>query len=173
MPWADKLYGCDPRWWHQYDGIPEFKGEKWSTHDKHSSSNDKAEIGELYDVNLVKGATVDGAGFSYDPGVIHHGNNSGYQSINLAILLGSPYIVLVGFNMSHKNGRGHFFGAHPAPLFNQDAYENWLPQFDRGAKDLPKEITIINATPDSALTCFPKVPLEIAIENHSLHRHRS
>jgi hypothetical protein len=172
MPWADKLYGCDPRWWHQYDGLPDFAGEKWSTHDKNSSSNDKTDVAEKYGVNLVKGAMADGVGFSSDPGVIHYGNNSGYQSINLALLLGSPYIVLVGFDMSAK-GKGHFFGQHPAPLYNQTNYESWLPQFDRAAKDLPEEITIINATQDSAIKSFPVMSIEDAIENYRMHWNRA
>lgn len=169
LPFADKLYGCDAKWWNHYQGVPEFTGEKWSSHDERSTSNNKIECAERWGLSLVQGANADGVGFSLDPGLIHYGNNSGYQSINLAILLGSPYIVLVGFDMSHK-GQGHFFGAHPGNLFNQQAYEKWVPQFDRAAKDLPDTITIINATPDSAIKCFPMMSLEDAIENYRLHR---
>lgn len=169
LPWAHKLYGCDTRWWDQYNGVPDFQGEKWSTHESGATSNDKTEVARKYGVNLVRGVIADGQGFSMDPGLIHYGNNSGYQSLNMAVLLGSPYIVLVGFDMSHK-GKGHFFGKHPEPLFNKDDYEVWVPQFDRAAKDLPSDITIINSTPDSAIKCFPMMSLEQAIEKYCKRR---
>lgn len=167
MPWADKLYGCDARWWNVYNGVPDFKGEKWSTHDPHKSANDKSAEAEKYGIKLVKGAP--GSTFSTDPGMIHYGSNSGFQSINLAILLGSPYIVLVGFNMSHKGGKSHFFGNHSPPLYNNQNYENFLREFDIAAKKT--DATIINATPDTALTSFPQMSLELAIENGRLYRH--
>jgi hypothetical protein len=167
MPWADKLYGCDARWWNAREGVPTFEGEKWSTHA--DRENEKKEEAEKYGLNLVKGEA--GNTFSMDPAVIHYGSNSGFQSINLAILLGSPYIVLVGFNMSLKNGKGHFFGDHKPPLYQNKNYENFLRDFDMAAKHT--DITIINATPDTALTAFPCMSLELAIENGRLHRHRS
>jgi hypothetical protein len=167
MPWADKLYGCDARWWNFNNGVQDFKGEKWSTHDPHQHANDKSAEAEKYGIKLVKGAA--GSTFSMDPGLIHYGSNSGFQSINLAILLGSPYIVLVGFNMSHKDGKSHFFGHHSPPLYQNDCYENFCHEFDKAAA--ATDITIINATPDTALTAFPCMSLELAIENGRLHRH--
>lgn len=169
MPWADKLYGCDARWWNEHNGVPDFKGEKWSTHDPVKSANDKSAEAEKYGINLVKGAA--GSTFSSDPSVIHYGQNSGFQSINLAILLGSPYIVLVGFNMRHVGGKAHFFGNHPGTLYQNDSYEKFCGDFDKAAA--ATDITIINATPDTALTSFPCLPLEEAIENGRLYRHRA
>lgn len=168
MPWADILYGCDERWWDVHEGT-DFAGEKWSTHGAESHSNDKRAAAEKYGLNLVKGCLASSEGFSTDPEIIHYGNNSGYQSINLATLLGSDYIVLVGFNMSRPGGKGHFFGDHPEPLHNQPDYEKWLNEFNRAAKDHPG--IIINATPQSALECWHKMTLEDAIEHHHLYRH--
>ena len=167
MPWADVLYGCDARWWETYEGVPEFKGEKWSTHGD-ASNNDKREVAEKYGVNMVHGAPQ--AGFSYDPELIHYGDNSGFQALNLAILMGCTYIVLVGYNMG---GRGHFFGDHPQPLFNQDDYAKWVPKFNKAAEVLPEHIKIVNATPDSMLKCFPCMPLSEALENGRLYWHRT
>ena len=168
LPWADKLYGCDTRWWKHYEGVPDFAGEKWSTH-HHGVANNKAEDQELYGLHLVNGDRQQFAGFSLDPSVIHYGDNSGFQSINLAVLLGSPYIVLIGFDMSHKNGH-HFFGKHGGSLHNQEKFERWIPEFDAAAKNLPADRTIINATPGSAIHCWKHMPLEQAIENYMLHR---
>ena len=167
LPWADKLYGCDTRWWNVYEGVPGFQGEKWSSHHK-GVANDKTDVQARYGVNLVGGSRAQYNGFSLDPAKIHYGDNSGFQAINLAVLLGSPYIVLIGFDMSHKNGH-HFFGKHDGGLHNQEHFERWLPEFKHAADRLPPEITIINATPDSALQCWPTMPLEQAIENYRLH----
>ena len=166
MPWADKLYGCDARWWDQYNGT-DFEGEKWSTHGDANASNDKRPQAEKYGLKLLQGRREDG--FSLDPGVIHYGDCSGFQAINLAILTGSTYIVLVGFNMG---GKGHFFGDHPQPLFNQDDYAQWVPHFDKAAEMLPDYIKIINATPDTSLHSFPEKSLDEAIGDYCLYWHR-
>lgn len=173
MPWADKLYGCDAKWWNAYNGVPGFAGEKWSTHGLGNSGNDKTEVAEKYGINLVYGTQADHAGFSFDPGLIHYGNNSGFQAINLALLLGATYVVLVGYNMQCVDNRVHFFGDHPKPLFNKRDLEEWVPLLRTAAEQLPDGVTIINATPDSAIDCFPQMSLKAAIENHRLHRHRA
>ena len=147
-----------------------------SDHDRvrvhHTVTQLTTTVAQLYGVNLVKGKRAQYAGFSLDPEVIHYGDNSGFQSINLAILLGAPYIVLIGFDMSHKNGH-HFFGKHAPGLTNQEKFERWVPEFDAGAKHLPDDITIINATPGSAIHCWKHMPLEQAIENYCVHCHGS
>jgi len=171
LPWADKLYGCDCRWWNHYDGVPEFDGEKWSTHHPGVANNKQAEQ-ERYGLHLVKGRRAQYEGFSLDPEVIHYGDNSGFQAINLALLLGSPYIVLIGFDLSSKNGH-HFFGKHEGSLHNQEKFERWVPEFDKAAEMLPPEITIINATPGTAMHSFPEMSLVQAIENHRMHSNGS
>ena len=174
MPWADALYGCEPRWWNLHKDCDGFKGVKWSTHDKDSSSNDKTEHAELYDLKVVKGVAA--TGFSTDPALIHYGDNSGFQAVNLAILLGATHIVLVGFDMRHVAGKSHFFGDHPRDLFQRDEYESFAKKFDKAPP--PDGVTIINATPGSALRCYPMMDLEDAIgayrgrSDGSLHRHR-
>ena len=166
LPWAEKLYGCDERWWRTHKGT-QFAGEKWSSHGDAKGNNDKRTVAEEYNINLVRGCSANDKGFSTDPDHIHYGDNSGYQAINLAVLLGSPYIVLVGLNMSRPGGKAHFFGDHPEGLTDQKTYEMWVPHFDRAARDCPA--TIINATPDSAIESFPVMKLEDALANHHLY----
>ena len=168
MPWADVLYGCDERWWDSQNGAMAFAGEKFSTHDKDSTSNDKTAAAEKYNLTLVKGGP--GVGFSLDQGLIHYGDNSGFQALNLAILFASPYIVLVGYDMRHVGGKAHFFGDHGNGLFQRNEYQSFAKKFDKAPP--PDGVQIINATPGSALTCYPMMDLEEAIENHSLYRHR-
>lgn len=164
MPWADVLYGCDARWWNAHNGT-DFKGEKWSGHNNRDHADDKTAEAKKYGLNLVKGK--DAPGFSTDPGVIHYGGNSGFQALNLAILFGSTYIVMVGYDMRVIGGKSHFFGDHPQGLLNRSEYESFVERF----KEPPVGVTIVNATPGSAIDIYPKRTLRRAIDDYSLHWH--
>lgn len=158
MPWADVLYSCDPTWWREHQGCRLFPGEKWSSHGKERSTDDKTTVARLYQLRLVQGLFKDG--FSYDPTAIHYGGNSGFQAVNLAILFGATRIVLIGFDMRIVDDKRHFFGDHPHPLRNAGPLGQWARRFKHAAKTLPSTIQIVNATPGSAITCFPMVDLE-------------
>jgi hypothetical protein len=163
FPLADAMYACNPSWWEVHKDCGGFAGEKWSTHEE-GPSNDKLALADKYGIRLVAGS---GAGdiFSLDPKVIHYGSNSGFQAIGLAILKGCKRIVLVGYDMRHVGGKSHFFGDHPKGLHQNtdDQYRAYQPRFERAARILPKEYSIVNATPGSALTSFPMASLEDAI----------
>jgi hypothetical protein len=170
MPWADALYGCDPRWWNIHMDCNKFAGERWAPHDpKDEATITTAQAGE-YGLRLVHGEHGDI--FSTDPGAIRYGSNSGFQGINLAILKGCKRIVLVGFDMKRTGGQAHFFGQHPKGLLAHTRYEDFLPRFATAAKHMPAGVKIINATPDSALTCWTMKPLEAALADDSLLRDR-
>lgn len=156
LPGAAVLYACDAAWWHHHKGAPDFQGERWSSHGSPSPTrhNDKTEVAERYGVRLVWGR--DQAGFSTDPEAIHYGSNSGFQAVNLALLMGARRVVLVGFDMHGA----HFFGAHPKPLRNTTSYGGFIRAFERAADRLPEGVQILNATPGSALRCFPMVSLD-------------
>ena len=68
-------------------------------------------------------------------------------------------IVLVGFDFRG----GYFFGSHPrgAQLANQ--IPQYMPFFEKAAKSLPEGVEIVNATPNSALECFPMMGLSQAL----------
>lgn len=159
MIYADILWACDARWWEAYHGARDFAGERWSSH--HVTGDDKARIAARYNVNLVAGYRSET--FSLKPDVIHYGRNGGFQAVNLAILLGAKPIVLVGFDMRKVDGKRHFFGDYKSGLANGELYQEWVRIFTNAAKRLPAEIEIINATPGSALTCFPMKRLEDVI----------
>lgn len=162
VPWADALYASDAVWWQHPDaGARGFAGEKWSSHGTDPRSpNDKVAIARQFGVNLVEGRN--GKGFSIDPSCIHYGSNSGFQAVNLAILFGARRIALVGFDMRTVNGRRHFFGDHPRGLRNTTGYEHFIAAFERAATMLPAGVEIVNATPGSALTCFPRIDIDDA-----------
>jgi hypothetical protein len=169
MPWADALYGCDPRWWKVHKDCDGFKGEKWSTHVDNDADNKTAES-EAYGIRLVRGQ--DSSEFSFDPSVISYGQNSGFQAINLALLKGCRRIVLVGFDMQSVKGQAHFFGDHPPRLNGRTDYQIFIPRFEWAAKHLPKDVRIVNATPDSALRCFKMRTLEDALADDSVRGDR-
>jgi hypothetical protein len=162
LPFAEILYACDARWWQVHKGCPDFQGERWSSHGiaARIRHNDKGGIAERYGVKLVAGE--DREGFSIDPDVIHYGSNSGFQAVNLAMLMGARRIVLVGFDMHAGKGL-HFFGNHPAPLRNTNDYANFIQRFARAAQKLPDDIQIVNATQGSALTCFKRLSIDDAL----------
>lgn len=160
VPFADVLYAGDRDWWEDiYSVNPTFEGEKWTAHEP--KLNDKSAIAEQYGLNLVAGPRqIDAPGFSLDQGLIHYGNNSGFQAINLAILFGATEIRLVGFDMRVVDGQRHFHGDYPRPEMNLSKYEHFLPAFDAAARMLPPSIRIVNCTPGSALRCFPMGELD-------------
>lgn len=160
LPWADVLYACDAAWWSTHKGVPGFAGERWSSHDE--GTNDKRDVAARFALRLVRGAG--GETFSRDPGLLHYGSNSGFQAIGLAILLGARQIVLAGFDMQERDGRRHFFGRHPAPLRNSCDYRTWVRIFHNAARQLAPDVAIVNATPDSAITCWPRMTIGAALE---------
>lgn len=169
LPHADVMYGCCPTWWRVHKTCPGFEGEKWSTHDKEVTNNkintDKALGHPIADFGMRLVAGEHGDEFSTDPGLIRYGSNSGFQAINLAILFGARKIVLVGYDMRCVSGKSHFFGDHPKGLHqNKDEdYRRFVGRFDKASKALPEGVHIINATPDSALKCFPIMTLSDAL----------
>lgn len=175
FPFAAVLYAADEAWWDAHGGAPDFAGEKWSAHG-HPGHNDKRACAERHGLSLIRGADADG--FCLDPSRIHYGDNSGFQAGNLAAhwLGWRGRIVLVGFDMRAPDGRRHFFGDHPGPLHrakSQDELKRYfgafIRKFEAAARLLPAGLEIVNATPGSALTCFPFLPLQAALAKGSAH----
>jgi hypothetical protein len=158
IPSAPVLYACDRAWWKAHHGVPDFAGEKWTTH---GQNNDKMDLAEEYQLNRVQGSG-DRDGFSLDPAVINYGSNSGFQAVNLAMLMGARRIVLCGFDMHGA----HFFGKHPKGLRNVSSFAGFIRAFERAAKRMPQDVVILNATPGSMLQCFPMVNLDDMLETY-------
>ncbi|HCZ48509.1 MAG TPA: hypothetical protein DCZ11_05850, partial [Gammaproteobacteria bacterium] len=55
-------------------------------------------------------------GLSASPLRIHQGGNSGYQALNLAVLLGAERVILLGYDMHG----GHWHGRHGGRLNNPE-----------------------------------------------------
>ena len=168
-PWADALYSYEAAWWNHHQGVPAFRGQKWSSVPLESTSRNvdldirpQADSVEQWALQWVRGE--DRLGLSFDPQLIHYGSNSGYQALNLAILFGARRIVLLGYDMQSTGGREHFFGPHPHPLRRWSDFAKFADMFRAAVPDLAAHnIEVINCSRETALDCFPRARLKDAL----------
>jgi hypothetical protein len=100
-----------------------------------------------------------------EAGVIGWGGNSGFHALNLAVQFGAARIVLVGYDMTLAGGL-HWHGRHPPRLNNPTgkALVRWADILDAQAPLLAAlGVEVVNASPVSALSAYPKVSLEEAL----------
>lgn len=104
-------------------------------------------------------------GLSTEPGVVHSGRNSGYQLINLAWLRGYRRLLLLGYDLQRTGGKAHWFGEHPTPEMRATSIgPGWIEPHDRLAAMLGRyDLDIINCTRETALTCYPRMPIDQAL----------
>jgi hypothetical protein len=88
--------------------------------------------------------------------------NSGAGAIALAIAKGARRVLLLGYDMQYTGGLRHWHGDHPAKLGNAGKIAEWPAFFERLRRDHP-DIEIINCSRETALTCFPRMPLSMVI----------
>ena len=136
-PWADALFAIDVDWWKTY--LPEiqrdFQGVRYSCNTLLTSAR----------VICVKQAR------DY--------TNSGAAAIAAAIESGASRIILLGYDCQRTYGKNHWHSDHPSNLGNASHIDKWFDGFDRVARR-GKDIEILNASRETALTCFKRVRLE-------------
>lgn len=93
------------------------------------------------------------------------GGNSGFQALNLAVNFGARRIILIGYDMQIANGV-HWHGRHGSGL-NNPAESNvraWRRHFGSIAGHLADlGVEVVNASRETALTCFPRARIEDAL----------
>jgi hypothetical protein len=156
------LYGCDGAWWRLRGGVPKFSGVKVSQ---------DANACTFFNVNKVDVIRREGRILLDKPGVIAAGSksgggNSGFQALNLAVQFGARKIILVGFDMRLDRG-AHWHGRHGKGLNNPN--DKIMAQWRQALNEVPRMLVeygvqIINASPISALTAYPVMPLPEAID---------
>jgi hypothetical protein len=155
MWWADLAYACDGDWWRYHQGLPGFQGLKVRL--RHLDGRRDINEVPFGDVSTVESSGIDGADFR--PGCVRTGGNSGYQAVQVAVHCGARRIILLGFDLK-PGPLVHWFGAHPAEISNQGNITGWLRRFDGLAAALTGHgVEVLNASPGSALQCFPAVDL--------------
>ncbi len=164
-PWADAMYFCDQRWWCLQQSsrtawkdryVETVKAGGWVTISKGFETHD-------YVRHLTRGAAL---GLETNPKLLATGNNSGFQAINLAYHFGASKIVLLGYDMKVAGKRTHWHDEERAPAANFQSHceRHFLPCFQSLVRPLRDAgVEVINATPGSALTLWPNLPLEEAL----------
>lgn len=161
-PWADLLYACDFQWWGENPKAAEFAGLKVT-----ATARELAKRPWLKRVPYEEGAgsSAEVPGLSLDPTRIHTGGNSGYQALNLAVLLGASRILLTGYDMGAGSAL-HWHEDHRRPLSNppKSSFPHWRRRFGTTLPDLRRAgVEVINCSRETALECFPRARLEDVI----------
>lgn len=152
-PGADVLYWAD-KWW--LEGRPGFEGNlsRLRLHKgKYKVCRFEPKDSGGHDIKVLPQDKK--VALSTDPTKLA-GLDAGAACINLAYLFGASSIVLLGFDMQGGNWDGR-----PRKAETNDRYrKRFMPMIEKMAGPLRAAgVDILNATPDSALDCFPKVPL--------------
>jgi hypothetical protein len=161
IPDATCLYAADPHWWKWHHGArehtmpnkgryPAFTGRFRYTLTSHAGTY------AAHGVEVLKRGPE--TGLSLDPTRVALGRNGVYQAINIACHFGATRILLLGVDMHG----GHFFGSHPNN--SGPPFSICLERFKTLIDPLKQAgITLINCSRQTALKCFPRVPLEEAL----------
>lgn len=139
-PWADVLFFHDKKWWqiHGEAVQRDFSGQCVTM------------AGEVHGRVI----SLRGTGFNAY-------RNSGGGAISLAMAGGATRIILLGLDGKYAaDGRRHWHVQHPK-LGDAVSLPKFVMYFPMLAKDAEKAgVEILNASRDTALTCFPRVSLE-------------
>ena len=167
-PDARVLYAVNLAWWdHYHDQIMDFPCSRWTTNKDAASK---------YGLNWI--AEKNAPGLSTDPMVVHHGHGSGYTMVNLAFLQGAERIILLGYDLKYAadyDGKArqvgssprHYFGEYPSSMQHwpsvqvKDGVHVELLDLYRSVAE-QGAVEILNATPDSAIDCFPRINIHAA-----------
>lgn len=143
----------DRAWWNEYGEGIEGDFELWTTNKP---------AADVFDLNFIN--SEPGGGISTRPGTIRQGGNSGFQAVSLALHFGAARVILLGFDMQFTGGKTHWHGDHRSSRLGNPVQKRlvfWLQRFEEMAKQAT--VPIVNATRQSALTCFPRVDLTEAL----------
>jgi hypothetical protein len=142
-PWADAMFAMDRQWWdtHIREVQETFAGARYSNNP----------LTQRHNVTRLPNSTFKTYG------------NSGAAAVNVAAEGGARRIILLGYDCQKTDGKAHWHGDHPSNLGNAGQIHRWAERFRELAADL-RHLTIINASRATALTCFPRMDLEDALQ---------
>lgn len=157
LPWATALFSLDQTWVSKREReIRAFAGEKFL-------APPESLVGRIDGVTYLR--RCHDPGLSTDPSSICLGGNSGYGALNLAYLKRAKRIVLLGFDLSTENGRNWHVGYQWNTSPRCHHFDGWARHFAEAAVILKREgVEVVNASADSVIDCFPKIPLKVLVE---------
>ena len=144
-PWAEVLFAFDPQWWREHGAevARNFRGDTVTA----SAMPPKLDVKTFYKCTWFD-----------------HFGNSGAAAISLAILGGARQVVMLGYDCQKTGGKTHWHGDHPATLGNAVSMKYWPAKFEKLAKHAARQrVKVVNASRQTALTCFPRVDLREAL----------
>lgn len=109
-----------------------------------------------------------------EPDMIAVGCSSGYAAINLAVHKRAKLIYLIGYDYKLDQGKHVHPEEYRLPR-NQSAihWQAWADRFNVLGKELKAlDIQVFNASPNSAISAFPKITLEALVEDLNDYRVR-
>lgn len=169
VPEAEFLFAADLQWWyHNYYIVPETIS--CYTLDRHIEHLERR-IGGCSDRLKGVSFTHDREELDLDDEIIHHGSNSGYMGLQLAVILGYTKLIMIGFDHQHTNGMRHWFGDHDSKIFkvNADHVDKWVDSIDGLVYYMThKGIDIVNCSNETAIRTIRRSTLEDELnENQS------
>lgn len=155
VPWADCLFFTDNGWFEQNRTLV----ETWAGTVLTVSRAAKRALPDK--IVRLQAAHVAGI-LSADPGVVCAGRSSGHTAVNIAALAGAARAVLLGYDMRPVDGRAHGHDRYAGKPVDLNLYAStFVPAFAGfNAAALRLGLTVVNATPGSALTEFPATTLD-------------
>lgn len=157
-PWADVLFFTDSGWYEpRRDLVKNWRGRvvTMSRAAKRELPNKVLRVQGQGDPAFPPKFPRHGAP------VIQQGRTSGHTAISLAIACGAWGVVMVAYDMRVVDGREHHHNEYTGPRDLEQYARELVPAF-AGWKQAARDIgvTIVNATPGSAVTEFPFVELD-------------
>lgn len=147
--WADVLFAMDGKWWNAKPGDSGFTS--FALEAKATFKGRLVTASQSYKTHKIE--------FSRH---VTFGN-TGAGAIHWAYHNGARRIILLGYDCQKTGGKAHHHGDHPKPLYNALTMSSWPDQFKRLADALKGKAEIINCSRETALKCFPRMPLEDAL----------
>ena len=156
LPYSKLCFFGDAKfyWWNR-NGLDRFTGYKITANDR--SNGQYRSVAGQPGVRVVRRKRQPGLENRVD--MIRWNRSSGGAAIDVAVHLGAKRIVLLGYDMRVVNGKKNW-APHPKEHTKKNPFARFLEAFEpvRIAAE-ERGVEILNATPDSALTTFPKVGL--------------
>lgn len=150
-PWADLLFFGDRQWW------------EWRRTELESWTDRMITTAPIPDPAVHRVTLTGKDGLEVLPDRVR-GNNSGYMAINVAYHLGVKRIVLLGYDMKLEGARTHWHKGYDDKISLDRRRvvlgQEMLCEFPTLVEPLKTAgVEVINANPDSAIECWPRVNL--------------
>lgn len=152
-PWADILYAADRAWWYHYR--PEFYGYRFSGEPVPELNLNGTIIPAVHTDPLTM-VNADEK-MPREPGSVVSGGHSGFQALGLALTLGAARVLLLGFDCGGTGRNCHT--DRPEQFKRKVDMGAWVRCYNRVPVEWP-DVPVINCSPTSAITAFPKQAIE-------------